>query len=284
MADSDSSSPIVFFTLDYHAGNRELNRGDNSSAVQKYLSAIRVWKNSDAAIPTEMVAMCLTNLGTAYTRQKMFNDAIDSFDRSLEIHASFLMAQYNKAWLLEDSQRIDEAIEAWTAYLTAASKDRREQESILEAEKHLSLLKNRKVLEKHGVPYTTTSQLGKGSLFAAKSDQKADWSTITPCQECGAGNPGNAIDCIRCGKRLPTSKEDTIIRAFDSSGFDDNSYHQYLNVTRTSKFTHALRILLSEILPRCICILLIAAIALSAILVIIACLFLASSCCGNDFI
>lgn len=35
------------------------------------------------------------------------------------------------------------------------------------------------------------------------SDETLDWSTIMPCQECDAGNPCNAIRCIRCGVSLP---------------------------------------------------------------------------------
>lgn len=56
-----------------------------------------------------------------------------------------------------------------------------------------------------------TDQVPKNSLkdscrsvaYNGTSDETLDWSSITPCQECDAGNPCNAIRCIRCGVSLP---------------------------------------------------------------------------------
>lgn len=155
-------SPIVSFTLHYNAGNAALNSGDNDGAVRAYKDAVSVWeKCGGASIPGQMMAMCLTNLGIAYTRRGLVAEAIEAFDRSLEVHPSFLMALYNKAWLLEKANRTAEAIDTWEAYLKSARTDFRERDSIPEAERHLSLCKAESVLRKHGVPTIRSSDLGQ---------------------------------------------------------------------------------------------------------------------------
>lgn len=145
--------PIVSFTLSYNAGNNALNSGNNVEAVRLFKIAAAVWDRcEDTSIPSEMMAACMTNLGTAYTRQGLIDDAIRSFDRSLEVNSSFITALYNKAWLLEKVNRTAEAIVTWEAYLKSARTDFREKDLILETEKHLSLCKTERVLQKHGVP------------------------------------------------------------------------------------------------------------------------------------
>ena len=153
-------SPIVSFTINYNVGNAALNSGDNDRAIRAYKKAVTVWEKTESTtIPSEMMAMCLTNLGIAYTRKESVVEAIAAFDRSIEIHPSFLMALYNKAWLLEKVGRIVEAIDTWGTYLKLARADSKEQDSIPEAERHLSLCKVESALEKQGVPYTKRSDL-----------------------------------------------------------------------------------------------------------------------------
>jgi len=155
---AEADSPLVSFTFDYNGGNGALGAGDNKTAVERYTAAIRTWddasKHEDDPIPKQMVAMCLTNLGTAYTRLDMADDALRVLERSLAIAPSFLMAQYNRAWLLERVQRNSEAIQAWESYLASARHDPREHASIPEAERHMSRLKTTAILQKHGVPIT----------------------------------------------------------------------------------------------------------------------------------
>jgi ribosomal protein L40E len=47
-----------------------------------------------------------------------------------------------------------------------------------------------------------TDQARTGETSVAKSNETDDWSRIALCNECGAGNPGNATECIRCEKKL----------------------------------------------------------------------------------
>ena len=152
-------SPLMLFSFRYSAGNAALNSGDNNGAVTAYKDAVAVWEKSDkGSIPGQMIAMCLTNLGTAYTRLRLIDEALSSFNRSIEVHPSFLMAIYNKAWLLENIKRVREAIEAWELYLRLAQTSREERDSFVEAQWHLDLLKAEVVLQKHGVPIIKTSQ------------------------------------------------------------------------------------------------------------------------------
>ncbi len=153
---------MVSFTISYNRGNALLNAKDNAEAVKAYGSAIEAWegavKQGDTSIPTEMVSMCLTNLGTAYTRLGLVDEALRAFNRSLEIRPTFLMALYNKASLLDNANRIEEAIEAWESYLQLAQTNSRERDSIPEAQRHLSLLKARNVMQKHDIPTIRTSE------------------------------------------------------------------------------------------------------------------------------
>jgi tetratricopeptide (TPR) repeat protein len=171
-------SPIVSFMINYNGGNAALNSGDNDGAVRAYKKAVTVWeKTENTTIPSQMMAMCLTNLGIAYTRQGLVVEEIAVFDRSIEIHPSFLMALYNKARLLEKVGRIAEAIGTWGTYLKLARTHSREQDSIPKAERHLSLCKVESVLKKQGVPYIKTSDL-MGSLesggSSGSSEEEAD--------------------------------------------------------------------------------------------------------------
>jgi len=155
-------SPVTSFSFRYSAGNAALNSGDNDGAVKAYNDAIAVWeKGGRISIPGQMIAMCLTNLGTAYTRLGLVDEALLSFDRSIEVHPSFLMALYNKAWLLENANRDQEAIEAWESYLQLAQTKSSEQDSITEAQRHLSSLKAKSILQRHGIPTIKTSEINK---------------------------------------------------------------------------------------------------------------------------
>jgi len=53
------------------------------------------------------------------------------------------------------------------------------------------------VFEKE-VPNSSTEPSGS----TGTNDRKADWSTLILCHACGAGNPVNATECIRCKKKL----------------------------------------------------------------------------------
>lgn len=55
----------------------------------------------------------------------------------------------------------------------------------------------------NGVPQEPLIKSAKFSDATGTSSKKADWSTIIVCDDCGAGNPVNATECIRCrGKRF----------------------------------------------------------------------------------
>jgi tetratricopeptide (TPR) repeat protein len=138
-------NPIVAFTINYNTGNDALNSGNNRTAVNFYDNAIKTWEDAlqhnPNSIPEEMVAMCLTNRGTALTRLGAVNEAISSFDRSISVRPSYVMAYYGKAWVLEWDERVGPAINAWETYLQAAGNLASEREAIAYAREHLSHLK-----------------------------------------------------------------------------------------------------------------------------------------------
>lgn len=166
--DNNDNSPLLVFTMAYDDGNYFLSSGNITDAVEKYREALKTWKralkNNDKSIPEMMVAMCLTNLGSAYVKLEMLDKALSTFERALSVHPSFLLAKYNRAWLLENMQRNSEAIQAWESYLADAKQDLREQESIAEAKRHLNILKTKGILKESSVPFTTTSELRKNRL------------------------------------------------------------------------------------------------------------------------
>lgn len=54
-------------------------------------------------------------------------------------------------------------------------------------------------------------------IYPDRLNGTADWSTIRLCHECGAGNPCNAVECIRCKKPLPQASKPTPTRHLTSA-------------------------------------------------------------------
>lgn len=176
-------------------------RGTRRLCVHVYTETMEELASGEADITAEVTDMII--------------DAIDHANESLKA-------------IPEEQQNFKEAVQAFFRDHPEPFLFDSKQQSVRHGK---STEENQNELRSNGPEPLKTSGLQANKVY--------DWSNIVSCQECGAGNPVNATECIKCKKKLslrePDSAKSLTLTKEENAKIVSMLNHQFLKIPNIEK-------------------------------------------------